>query len=419
MKKIITLSFFFALVTSFSFADCPDVTGLTATSLNGTDVQLSWDAMPGATQYQLKVEQEETATPFIFWLSLSDNTYLLEGLAPDGIYKFKVRTICGGEKASWSEFQFFTGSSGTGSSGSGGDCQIPDQLTAMLDAAGNAQLAWAGVTNAIIYEVEVESEENTPFVHLEFNTTENFAELTGLVAGGTYKFKVKSKCGGSNSSEYSAWTFFGGGINGGGNGGNGGGTGSTCDTPAGLTVSDINSGSALISWDAVAGAQGYEVQVEDDENTPAFNWETIETGTQVIVTGLAPGGNYQVKVKTKCEGGNNSPNSDWVFFSTINFTGNDPQMLSPEQEGSSQAYKLSPNPAYSGEQLTIAPEQTQSSEKIWIGIYDQQGRLQRSLDAYGGMEQMQIPTAGLRVGMYQVVIRSDQEIQTRRFSLLE
>lgn len=417
MKKIITLSILIALFASSSFADCPDVTGLTATSLNGTDVQLSWDAMPGATQYQLKVEQEETATPFIFWLSLSDNTYLLEGLDSDGIYKFKVRTICGGEKSSWSEFQFFTGMSGTG--GSGVDCQIPDQLTAMFDATGTAQLTWAAVTNALIYEVEVESEENTPFFHLELNTTENFAELTGLVAGGTYKFKVKSKCGGSNSSEYSVWAFFGSGINGGGNGGNGGGTGGTCETPTGLTVSDITSGSALISWNAVAGAQGYEVQVEDDENTPAFTWETIETGTQVTVTGLAPGGNYQVKVKTKCEGGNNSADTDWVFFSATNFAGNDPQMLTPEQESSSQAYKLSPNPAYSGEQLTIAPEQVMSSEKIWIGIYDQQGRLQRSLDAFGGMEQMQIPTAGLRAGMYQVVIRSDKEIQTRRFSLLD
>lgn len=417
MKKIFALSIAWTFLANLSFANCPDVTGLQATNLNGTDVLLSWDGMPGATQYQLKVEQEETASPFVFWLSLSDNSHLLEGLDPNGVYKFKVRTICGGEKASWSEYQFFT-SNGSGTAGNGGTgvCQEPGQLVATIDANGVALLSWDGVAGALLYEVEVESEENTPFFYAEFQTIETFAELAGLVPNGLYKFKVKSQCGGSNSSDYSPWTFFPGT---GGNGGTGGGNG-LCDTPTGLTVSDITSGSALISWDAMPGAVAYEIEVEDDENTPAFAFEMTLTDNQVTVTGLTAGGHYQVKVKAKCSA-DNSLDSEWVFFTAApNFGGGGTQSLVAREGGQAQTFRLSPNPAYPGEPLLIKTESTYSAEKIWIGIYDLQGRLQRSLEASPGeLEYMQLPTSGLRAGMYQVVIRSKNEVQARRLSLLD
>ena len=521
MKKQFTLSLIAFLFTSWSvLANCPEVTGLQASSANGTDILLSWDAMPGATQYQLKVEQEETGNPFVFWLSLSDNSYLLEGLAPDGIYKFKVRTVCGGEKASWSEYQFFSGSTGS-NGGSGSLCEAPIQLTAVLDANGTAMLSWAEVPGALLYEVEVESEDGTPFFFASFNTTDAFAEVTGLEPNGLYKFKVKSQCGGSASSDYSEWVFFtadgsGSGGNGGacevptglmvlnisngeatltwdpvpgalayeveveddentppfewneivttnqvtvaglaangsyqfkvkakcdsnnslyspwlffttgnggsgGNGGNGGNGGGSCDTPTGLMVSDITSGSALISWEAVAGAQGYEVQVEDDENTPAFNWEVIVTGTEVTVDGLSPNGNYQVKVKAKCSGGNNSAATDWVFFTTgSNLSQNSPQMMS-KQVVEATAFRLSPNPAHGGQTLLLELEQSQEQQdRLWVGIYDLQGQLRHSREvAPGELGFLQLPTTGLQPGMYQVVIRSKETIQSRRFSLLD
>ncbi|MBK7338418.1 MAG: T9SS type A sorting domain-containing protein [Saprospirales bacterium] len=238
---------------------------------------------------------------------------------------------------------------------------------------------------------------------------------------GSYQFKVKAKCDGSISSPYSAWSFFvTGNGSGGGTGGGGGGTGGACDTPTGLTVSDITANSAVITWNAVTGAQGYELQVEDDENTPAFNWEVIVTGTQATVTGLSPNGNYQVKVKTKCDGGNNSVDSDWVFFSTTTTTSTfSPAQLAPNQGNSFSAY-LSPNPAYGGESIYLKMENTAAAETVWVMVYDLQGRVYKTIEAQGfDLEAISIPTSGLQPGMYQVVIRNGNDVQSRRFSLLD
>ena len=316
MKNILYFGICWMLSTATALANCPDVTGLLATTVSATEVQLSWDAMPGATKYLLEVESEEGTTPFVLSTSLTDSAYLLEGLVSGGIYKFKVRTICGGDKANWSAFLFFT-----------------------LD---------------------------------------------------------------------------------GGSGGGGGGTGGACDTPTGLTVSDITSSSALISWNAVAGAQGYEVEVEDDENTPAFQWNVIVTDTSVTVTGLSPNGNYQVKVKTKCDGGINSADSDWVFFSATNLTGTASLAdLTPNPGSSIQAY-LSPNPAYGGEDIYLELKNTPATGTVWVMVYDLQGRMYKTVEAQcSGLEAIPIPTNGLQPGMYQVVIRAGNDVQSRRFSLLD
>ena len=420
MKKIFYLSLIWILSITTTWADCPDVTGLFAAPVSNTEVLLTWDAIPNATHYQLKVELEEGAAPYQFWLSLSDNSYILDNLVAGGVYKFKVRTVCGGEKASWSEFQFFS----TNGSGSTATCEVPGQLTASLDANGMASLSWDASPGALLYEVEVESEENTPFFVQEFLTTDNFIDIPGLEPNGLYKFKVKSQCGGSNSSDFTSWLFFSSGGNSGGGGNGGGGLGGSCETPTGLSVLDITTGSALISWDAVPGAEKYEVQVEDEENTPLFNWEVIVSSTEVTVTGLEAGGSYKVKVKTKCSGGNNSAYSDWLVFSAFNFTGNGSQssfqLLPKEDKTAATEVRLSPNPVVSGEMLLVDMEKPLNANRVWVMVYDLQGHLYRTTEIPADTRgAIQIPTEGLRAGMYQVVVRSGKEIQSRRFSLLD
>ena len=402
---------------TFTWANCPDVSGLQANTLSDTEAILSWDEMPGASHYQLKVELEEGTAPFAFWLSLDMNSYTLDGLDPNGVYKFKVRTLCGDEKASWSEYYFFN----TLENGNGvGLCDPPAQLLASLDANGTATLNWEAVPGALLYEVEVESEEDTPFFVQEFFTSDNFIEINGLVPNGIYKFKVKSKCGGSNSSSYSAWFVF---PQGSGNGG--GGNPGTCDIPTGLTAFDISTTSVSITWDPVLQAEGYEIEVEDDENTPAFEWEAIVTDNFVEISGLVAGGNYQVKVKTQCIGDQNSEYTEWVFFSTNNFNGNGPQSLAvptASQVGlQNSALSLSPNPAVCGEMIQVQIEKGNDADgMVWIMVYDLQGHLYHSMEVPAqNLESLQIPTLGLRPGIYQVLIRSNENIQSRRFSLLD
>lgn len=276
-------------------------------------------------------------------------------------------------------------------------------------------MSWDAVPGAVKYQLEVQREETSVPFEFQTSTTDNSFLLGDLVAGGLYKFKVRTLCDG-DKSDWSSFLFFSAGV-----GSGGGGTGGTCDTPTGLSVSGITSGSAWISWNAVAGAQEYEVEVEDDENTPAFNWATTLTETQVMVTGLSPNGNYQVKVKTKCEEGINSVNTDWVFFTSLNFTSNTPQLLfTPTEDGSQFSAMVAPNPAHFGEELQLKIEKTPETGSVWIMVYDLQGRLYQTVEATGlGSETINIPTGGLRPGIYHAVIRSKNDAQSKRFSLLD
>ena len=68
-------------------------------------------------------------------------------------------------------------------------------------------LTWNAAEGALQYEVEIEDADNTPAFILEFKTTQTFAHVDGLTAGGHYKFKVKSECS-SGSSDHAPWFLF-------------------------------------------------------------------------------------------------------------------------------------------------------------------------------------------------------------------
>jgi len=324
-RFLTTTLFFFLLATSGILANCNAPTGLQ--SLNNSDgVLLSWNGVPGAISYWLKVENANN-NPQVYEIEIPVNatSYLVTNLNANASYKFKVRTKCNGEKSNWTDYISFqtasagggTGGGGGNNGGTGGTCAIPEGLTVSNITDGAATLSWTAVTGAQQYEVEVEDNENTAPFAFNTLTNETTITVTGLAANGQYQVKVKSKCGSGLSSEYSAWVFFnasastsGGGTTG---GGTGGGTGGACDIPTNLTVSNLTSNSAILSWSPAAGALQYEVEVEDDENTPLFSFNAITTDTTIAVIGLAAGGNYQFKVKSKCANGS-SEYAAWIFF---------------------------------------------------------------------------------------------------------
>ncbi|MBL7793620.1 MAG: fibronectin type III domain-containing protein [Saprospiraceae bacterium] len=332
MTRILTTILVLALAVTGLFAnECDAPTGLQAQHTND-GVLLSWNTANNALSYWLKVENANN-NPQLFEIEIPVNatSHLVTGLNANASYKFKVRTVCSGDKSDWTAYVPFQtaiaggggGTGGGGNTGGGGTgvCAIPEGLVVSNITGTEATLTWNAVAGAQQYEVEVEDNENTPLFAFNTLTSETTVTVTGLSPNGQYQFKVKSKCGGGLSSDYSAWVFFNTGTGTGGNtggntgGGNtGGGTGGACGIPAGLSVSDLTGTSAVLSWSPVAGALKYEVEVEDDENTPLFAFNAITSDTTIAVIGLAPGGSYQFKVKSKCDGGLSSDYSGWVFF---------------------------------------------------------------------------------------------------------
>ncbi|NMM47708.1 S8 family serine peptidase [Marinigracilibium pacificum] len=76
--------------------------------------------------------------------------------------------------------------------------------------------------------------------------------------------------------------------------------GTTCDTPTGLSSSDVTYNSFTVSWTAVSGADSYDVQVNGSvvaDNT---------TATFVNLTGLSANTIYAVSVRSNCTSGSSS-----------------------------------------------------------------------------------------------------------------
>jgi hypothetical protein len=187
-------------------------------------------------------------------------------------------------------------------------CDAPVGLQATV-TGNTALLQWDAVAGATGYWVEVENEDNTPFFNIEVQVGANQYTVTGLAIPGSYKFKVRTKCGGDQSN-WSDWTFF----NTSGGGGSGGTGGGSCAIPDGHTVSNNSSGSATLTWNAVAGATAYWVEVESENLTPPFQVEVLVNTNTYVVSGLIANASYKFKVRSVCSGGQ-SDWSDWYFFS--------------------------------------------------------------------------------------------------------
>jgi len=95
-----------------------------------------------------------------------------------------------------------------------------------------------------------------------------------------------------------------------------GGTGITaclspgsCGTPANLVVNSITSSTATLNWDAVSGANSYNVQYKVSNSS---NWITLSTtATSVSINGLNGATGYQFQVQAVCTSAGNysSPTS--------------------------------------------------------------------------------------------------------------
>jgi len=291
---------------------CNVPAGLTA-SIKGDSALLTWNAVGGANQYTVEIEDEQnTPSTFHIETTVSGTSYVVTGLKAGVSYKFKVRSRCAGGQSDWSAWMFFNGAGNTTSGGGSGTCTVPAALSVAVNG-NTALLSWKKVSGAAQYYVEIEDEQNTPSVfHLEVSTQDSFYSVSGLQAGVSYKFKVRTHCGGSQS-DWSTWLFFNG--TGGGNGG--GGTSSNCIRPSGPMAINLTSGSAVLIWSAVPGVSSYTVEIEQEPSGPnAWQITKVSTTNTITIDGLAPLTRYKFKVRSNCSGGGNSDWTAWRKFKT-------------------------------------------------------------------------------------------------------
>ncbi len=75
----------------------------------------------------------------------------------------------------------------------------------------------------------------------------------------------------------------------------------SCAIPTGLAAAPINSTTEKLTWHTVAGANSYQVQVDNESpNTSFFHLENTVSDTFLTVSGLTANARYKFKVRSNC-----------------------------------------------------------------------------------------------------------------------
>ncbi|TDH20683.1 T9SS type A sorting domain-containing protein [Segetibacter sp. 3557_3] len=170
-------------------------------------------------------------------------------------------------------------------------CANPTALTASAITSTSATVSWTAAAGANSYAVDYKSAESTTWLTVTGNTTGTSVNLSGLLPGTTYDYRVRSTCSAGTSS-YTQARFT--------------TTGVACASPTGLTSSAITETSATVAWTASSGANSYAV---DYKTTSSLSWlaATANTTTpSVNLTGLNAGTSYDWRVRANCIGGSSS-----------------------------------------------------------------------------------------------------------------
>jgi chitodextrinase len=244
----------------------------------------------GAASYTIEYRQGYDST----WtnlgsVSLSDsNSLYLKDLKPCSWYLVRVKANCAATISSeWRTTEFKTGG-----------CTVACPLPAGLFAAARdsiASLNWLSTNASAGYSIMWKAKRST--VWKTETATTNSLIVKGLLPCTEYEFKVKTVCGLTGSSDYSASKSF-----------KTAGCVAPCATPRDIK-SEVGETKMGLYW-ASTSARAYETQYKIASDSGA--WTTVKSATNtLIINGLRPCSKYLVQVRSLCSG----DNSTTVLFS--------------------------------------------------------------------------------------------------------
>lgn len=174
-------------------------------------------------------------------------------------------------------------------------CDQPTGLTTTSISLNSATLNWTAVAGAVSYKVDYKLTTDIVWTELAAAHTTTTINLSGLTAGLSYDWQVRTNCS-TLESGFSSTSF---------------NTLSACGDPSNLSASNLTSSSATLSWTAVSGATSYSVEYK---LVSAINWTVTpgSTSNSITINTLSPGA-YEYRVKANC-------GADGSAFVNGNFT---------------------------------------------------------------------------------------------------
>jgi len=267
-------------------------------------------------------------------------------------------------------------------------CDAALSLVASAITTTSATLTWDAVTAAAGYDYVLDTTAADPTTSGTFTTGSTF-DTTGLACSTTYYLHVRTACA-TDSASWSTISF------------------STalctipvCLAPTGLTVTGITSSAATVSWNAVAGASGYEYVINTAATDPATGTPT--TDTTITDTTLTCSTVYYLHVRTDCAGDTSAVWST-LSFGTVGCLG------VANVSGTSFDITAHPNPA--SETVTVEINGTITG-KASIQLTDVTGKIIQTLTPAA---QVRINVSNLAAGIYFVNYTDDIHKQTLKIN---
>lgn len=232
------------------------VENLKASSVTTNSAVLTWDAVPGAEQYQVVYNNKliQTVSEPTCKLSLSAATE----------YKYSVRAIAGSQKGAYGSVYIITlpGKASTPTASSITDTSV--------------KLSWKAVSGATGYVIEYY--KSGKWVTLKAVTSTKYT-ISGLKAKRTYYFRVKAYKKGTSGVAYGAESSY-----------------VKVNTLLGapkLVASAATDNAIKVSWGKVSGAAGYVLQRYDSKK-----WVNVKatTATTYTLTKLKANTTYPFRV---------------------------------------------------------------------------------------------------------------------------
>jgi|GEM_PF-4641312 len=264
---------------------CATPTGLATLSITPTTAIITWNAAPNAVSYQLNITGPNNfnqTNPY------TSPPAVLTNLTPNTTYTIKVRSVCADNATSeYSTVVTFTTQNFT--------CPTPTNVTVNNISATSGVVSWANAGQGYTYEVSYSTDGGTNYTTLP-TTNQLTLTISNLPSSTLIKVRVRTVCGTMGQSAFATAEFRT--LDAG-----------TCSTPTGLTVTNITTNQALVSWDLVPGAVSYQLSYKD-VNAQFFTTLNVTSNSRVV-TNLTAGTDYVVRVRARCSAGTN-PFTEWT-----------------------------------------------------------------------------------------------------------
>ncbi len=174
-------------------AVCEDIpTNVTADVPAQDRVSISWDAVPGATKYQVR-HRLKGETEWQLYGTLT-NSKTISGLTSGSLYEYRVRTLCA--NGIWSEYstlqRYFLST-----------CDYPTNIAFSQYSNGDTKIEWDAAPDFNKYQIRYREVGGSAWSVSGTTPGNNFKRINFFNPGSTYEIRVRTSCVGDVWSQYS------------------------------------------------------------------------------------------------------------------------------------------------------------------------------------------------------------------------